>query len=117
MTLAVPRRTNVPRRTRKDPKDTPDRAFTKLAWGNHYWTEGVHCGTCINVWSCFPFYGTSRTGVKGSRGLKGSGLKVSRGQVHLEGPATHLCLVFTLCRSYEKKSDFAGPSVICMTIV
>ena len=42
MTLAVPRRTNVPRPTRKDPKDTPDRAFNKLAWGNHYWTEGVH---------------------------------------------------------------------------
>ena len=41
MTLAVPRRTNVPRPTRKDPKDTPDRAFNKLAWGNHYGTEGV----------------------------------------------------------------------------
>ena len=42
MTLAVPRRTNVPRPTRKEPKDTPDRAFNKLAWGNHHWTEGVH---------------------------------------------------------------------------
>ena len=41
MTLAVPRRTNVPGPTRKDPKDTPDRAFNKLAWGNHYGTEGV----------------------------------------------------------------------------
>ena len=41
MTLAGPRRTNVPRPTWKDPKDTPDRAFNKLAWGNHYGTEGV----------------------------------------------------------------------------
>ena len=30
--------------------------------------------------------------------------------LYQEGPATHLCLIFTLCRSYEKKSDFAGPS-------
>ena len=43
MTLAVPRRTNIPRPTKKDPKDTPDRAFNKLAWGNHYGTEGVLC--------------------------------------------------------------------------
>ena len=41
MTLAVPRRTNVPRPTRKDPKDTPDRVFNKIAWGFLYGTEGV----------------------------------------------------------------------------
>jgi hypothetical protein len=27
----------------------------------------------------------------------------------LEGPATHLCLVLILCRSYEKKRHFTGP--------
>ena len=27
----------------------------------------------------------------------------------VEGPASHLCLVFTVCRSNEKKSNFAGP--------
>ncbi len=26
-----------------------------------------------------------------------------------EGPATHLCMVLLVCRSYEKKPDFAGP--------
>jgi hypothetical protein len=26
----------------------------------------------------------------------------------LEGPAMHLCLVLLVCRSYEKKPDFAG---------
>jgi hypothetical protein len=26
-----------------------------------------------------------------------------------EGPAAHLCLVSIVCRSYEKKPDFAGP--------
>ena len=41
MTLAESRHTNVPRPTSKDPKDTPDRAFNRLAWGNHYGTEGV----------------------------------------------------------------------------
>ena len=50
MTLAVPQRTNVPRPTRKDPKDTPDRAFNKLAWGNHYGTEGVFC---MDKWTLF----------------------------------------------------------------
>jgi hypothetical protein len=43
MTQAVPRRTNIPRPKKKDPKDTPDRVFNKLAWGNHYGTEGVFC--------------------------------------------------------------------------
>ena len=42
MTLAVPQRTNIPRPTKKDPKDTPDRVFSKIAWGFFYWTEGVH---------------------------------------------------------------------------
>ena len=27
-----------------------------------------------------------------------------------EGPATHLCLVLLVCRSYETKHDFVGPS-------
>ena len=33
MTLAVPRRPNIPRPTKKDPKDTLECAFNKLAWG------------------------------------------------------------------------------------
>ena len=33
MTLAVPPRTNIPRPTKKDPKDTLERAYNKLAWG------------------------------------------------------------------------------------
>ena len=41
MTLAVPRRKNIPRPTKKDPKDTPDRVFNKIAWGFFYGTEGV----------------------------------------------------------------------------
>jgi hypothetical protein len=41
MTLAVPLRTNIPRPTKKDSKDTPDRVFNKLAWGFFYRTEGV----------------------------------------------------------------------------
>ena len=41
MTLAVPRRTNIPRPTKKDPQDTPDRVFDKIAWGFFYGTEGV----------------------------------------------------------------------------
>jgi hypothetical protein len=31
------------------------------------------------------------------------------GRTFLEGPATHLCLVLLVCRTYEKKTDFAGP--------
>jgi hypothetical protein len=27
----------------------------------------------------------------------------------LEGPATHLCLVLSVCRGYVRKRDFAGP--------
>jgi hypothetical protein len=27
----------------------------------------------------------------------------------LEGPAAHLCVVSIVCRSYEKKPDYAGP--------
>ena len=51
MTLAVlPRCTNVPRPARKDPKDTPDRAFNKLAWGNQYYgTEGVHHTSYVRI--------------------------------------------------------------------
>ena len=30
-------------------------------------------------------------------------------QLHQEGPAAHRCLVSIVCRSYEKKHDFAGP--------
>jgi hypothetical protein len=40
-TLALPPRTNIPRPTKKNPKDTPDRAFNKLAWYHFYGTEGV----------------------------------------------------------------------------
>ena len=41
MALAVPRRTGVPRPTKKDPEGTVERASNKLVWGNHYGTEGV----------------------------------------------------------------------------
>ena len=40
-TLAFPPRTNIPRPTKKNPKDTPDRVFNKLAWGFFFRTEGV----------------------------------------------------------------------------
>jgi hypothetical protein len=42
MTLALPPRTNIPRATKKNPKDTPNRVFNKLAWYQNYGTEGVH---------------------------------------------------------------------------
>ena len=41
MTLAVPRRTNVPRPTRKDAKDTPDRVFKNIDCSITFGTEGV----------------------------------------------------------------------------
>jgi hypothetical protein len=41
MTLALPPRTNIPRPTKKYPKDTPNRVFNKLAWHQIYGTEGV----------------------------------------------------------------------------
>ena len=40
-TLALPSRTNIPRPTKKNPKDTPNRVFNKLAWHQNYGTEGV----------------------------------------------------------------------------
>ena len=40
-TLALPPRTNIPRLTKKNPKDTPNRVFNKLAWHQIYGTEGV----------------------------------------------------------------------------
>ena len=40
-TLALPPRTNIPRPTKKNPKDTPDRAFNKLAWHNFFGTEYI----------------------------------------------------------------------------
>jgi hypothetical protein len=33
----------VPRSAEKDPKDTPNRVFNKLAWQPFYGTEGVYC--------------------------------------------------------------------------
>ena len=33
MTLAVPRRASIPRPTKKDSEDTPDRVFNKISWG------------------------------------------------------------------------------------
>ena len=41
MTLAVPWRSNIPRPTKKDPKDTLEGAFNKLAWGFFNGMEGV----------------------------------------------------------------------------
>ena len=41
MTLALPPRTNIPRATKKNPKDTPNRVFNKLAWYQNFGTEGV----------------------------------------------------------------------------
>ena len=40
-TLALPPRTNILRPTKKDPKDTPNCVFNKLAWHQNYGTEGV----------------------------------------------------------------------------
>ena len=39
MTLEVPQCTNIPRPTKKDPKDTLERAFNKLAW-DFLWDGG-----------------------------------------------------------------------------
>jgi hypothetical protein len=41
MTLALPPRTNIPRPTKKDPKDTPNRVFNKIDWDQINGTEGV----------------------------------------------------------------------------
>ena len=41
MTLALPRRTNIPRPTKKDPKGTPDHVFNDLACSITFGTEGV----------------------------------------------------------------------------
>jgi hypothetical protein len=43
MTLALPLRTNIPRPTKKDPKDTPDRVFKNIDCSITFWTEGVRC--------------------------------------------------------------------------
>ncbi len=37
------------------------------------------------------------------------GERKMHGAQSMEGPATHLCLVSIVCRSYERKPDFAGP--------
>ena len=39
--LALPPRTNIPRPTKKNPKDTPNCVFNKLVWHQNYGTEGV----------------------------------------------------------------------------
>jgi hypothetical protein len=44
-----------------------------------------------------------------------SELHESENDVSLEGPATHLCLVYIACRSYEKKRHFTGPPWHLMT--
>ena len=54
MTLAVPRRTNIPRPTKKDPKDTLERAFNKLAWG--FFPDGA--STSTTVIQVIPSFGT-----------------------------------------------------------
>ena len=41
MTLALSRRTNIPRSTKKDPKDTPDRVFKNIDCSITFGTEGV----------------------------------------------------------------------------
>ena len=41
MTLALPPRTNIPRPTKKNPKDTPNRDFNKIDWDQINGTEGV----------------------------------------------------------------------------
>ena len=40
-TLALPPRTNIPRPTKKNPKDTLNRAFNKIDWDQINGTEGV----------------------------------------------------------------------------
>jgi hypothetical protein len=37
------------------------------------------------------------------------GVQIAPECIALEGPATHLRLVSIACRSYETKTDFAGP--------
>ena len=41
MTLVLQRCTNIPRRTKKNPKDTPDRAFINLVCSITFGTDGV----------------------------------------------------------------------------
>jgi hypothetical protein len=41
MTLTLPLRTNIPRPTKKDPNDTPDRVFKNIECSITFWTEGV----------------------------------------------------------------------------
>ena len=54
-TLALPPRTNIPRPTKKNPKDTPNRVFNKLAWHQNYGTEGVcHTEYVANTMYCTP---------------------------------------------------------------
>ena len=40
-TLALPPGTNIPRPTKKNPKDTPNRIFNKIDWDQINGTEGV----------------------------------------------------------------------------
>ena len=41
MTLALPPRTNIPRPTKKNPKDTLNRVFNRIGWDQINGTEGV----------------------------------------------------------------------------
>ena len=56
MTLALPPRTNIPRPTKKNPKDTPNRVFNKIDWDQINGTEGVPVSTsmlCVfGIWDC-----------------------------------------------------------------
>ena len=48
-TLALPQCTNIPRPTKKNPKDTPNRVFNKLAWHQNYGTEGVYTSSAVSI--------------------------------------------------------------------
>ena len=72
-TPALPPRTNIPRPTKKIPKDTPNRVFNKLAWHQNYGTEGVHqkmLSDCIIRWRLLlEEYGPTFVHIKGERNV------------------------------------------------
>ena len=49
-TLALPPRTNIPRPTKKIPKDTPNRVFNKIDWDQINGTEGVLVSLAISIY-------------------------------------------------------------------
>ena len=57
MTLALPRRTNIPRPMKKDPKHTSDRVFNDLACSITFGTEIVQVNMSLSfLWAKFTRY-------------------------------------------------------------